>query len=250
MSRKNMVDLNQPDAFISMADKLGKLLAKNKNILLGVIVFAVVLATGYVVQKEMVKSAEQAAANELYNIEKQIDEKQQDFDKKQADSKNKKDKTSVKSVKIDFDKEYLALSAQYEDVILKHKDTNAAMSGTFKIIGLYLENEKFDKALKLTEKLGKLKQNNLLTPLYHLLKGTVLNHTKQYEKAVVFYQKVIDDKNVPFLHAEASLKLGLTYKNLNDMEKAKEYFQKTRDTYSDTEASRLAKSYLRLLKVN
>ncbi len=251
MAKNKIKDVKQPDAFITTADKVGQFLVHHLKWIVTLVIIFVVGGSGYIVQKKIHIKTEKTAANELYTIEQKLNKKQKELNKKsKADKTASKKKANVKPKIGDFKKDFAVIASEYETVILKHKKTAASLTAAFQLSQLYFEHKQFPKAQNLLNNIDVSSHKNVLAPLFHMLKATAHNHMKEYEKAVTFYNKVLEDKKATHIHGEAYIKLGLTYMSLNDKEKARENFTLAQNKFSNTEFSKLAKTYLRSLKIN
>lgn len=237
----------EPDIFISTSENLLKKIEEQKA-LLGVILLIVVVAGGGWLGYHYLQTRGEAKASaEIYQYEAPIEQKKEELakaDDKEADKAKSKDKAP-----IDFDSQYAPLTQKLEESILKHQKTAAAKMSAVQLIGFYLEHQKFELAQSLLNKM-QLSDGSLMTGLLLVQKATLLLNKQEFDTSAELFQEIVNNKNLEFLHPQALLRMGICFEKLQNIERARELYTRVSTDYPDSEASRAAKFYLRLLTLN
>ena len=255
-NRNASKEAREADVFMKTSEKFIRWMQKNKQLLLlaiGVVVAAVVGFNGLVWWKQQ---QELKAQNELFKIEKsygKLHEKyetaKQDHEKALEEAVKAKKPAPAKSEAHpsgDLQKDYGDVVRQFEEVMKKHEGSNSATMASLHLARIYVDYEQYPLAEKILL-VSAPKGKGLLKNLAQMMLGTVVEVQGRCDSAIKHWQEIKDVKSV--LYPEVMLRQALCYETLSQADKAKELYKKIQAEHSESQVSRKAKSYLRLLEL-
>lgn len=254
-------ELKSPDAFMSFADKVGQKLSENWKLIAGALGVVVIAAVGYAASTAIHRAQEETASESLFQIEKKINQVRESHAEKQRASvedlldnqeKNqKKIEARLKEVpELNFEKDFSDLASQLENVIQQHKGTQSAQMSTLRLASLYMQYEKWEKAQNILQPLTQnAKKGTAIYGLSRTQLAAVYSRQGEHQKSIQLLNDILIDKELSYLHSEALLKLGVLSQNQGENSRAEEMFRRLTTEFAETEAGKIAKNLLKLLRL-
>lgn len=234
----------------------------------GVVAFSVIFG-GYLAYSYYAKSQEQTAQEQLFAIQKKVEEKNEQLAKEEekkeeakgAKKDEKKDqmaealKKAADKAKIEEEKTPQLLQTRFADVIQDYENfisqnmgKKAAYMAAVQVAGLALEYKDLDVAEKvLTSATQNMSRTDLFAGLVRSQLGTVLLDKKKYAEAKEQFQKVIDSKELTSFHPQALLRLGVCYYSSGEFDQAESTWNLLEKDHPLTQAAEQAKGFKKLL---
>lgn len=246
-----------PDAFLTTSDHLLKWAEKHGRLigsLAALLFFGGLIWTGV---GQVRNYKEKTATREIYIAEQLLIKKQEEVAKKEAkvredfakaqEGKKQKDKAALPAIPpVDFSANYEAAARAIELAVDAHRDTEAAAAAALRLSSLYRDFKKVQEAEGILARI-KLSESNFLYPLIEMQKATLAMEAGDYNRAQTGFEQLSRNKAAEFLQAEALLKQGLCLEKLEQKDRAKEIYNRLSTEFPESQASRTAKGYLRLL---
>jgi hypothetical protein len=147
--------------------------------------------------------------------------------------------------------DYKSVKADFEAVISTYPGSKAAqMSAVYLSDILITENNK-DQALVTLQK-AENSDSGLINTLVQQQIGSLLADQNKCAEALTVWQKIVDRKQVQFLHNATRLQQALCYQKMNDSKKAEEILTNLANQKSDLNntdsTAKEAEKYLRLIQ--
>lgn len=245
-------DIKGPDVFVSFSDHVFAWIEKHSKSIGGLFAVAFILAVGYVgyhyvsEQKEM--KAAQALAKPMSAIEKAEDKLREDRAKIAADKKNKQPESARP---VDFAKDFAPAVNELKAALKENSGSRAALLTSLNLVAFLLDKKQFQEALEVIE-IPRYQPGagDMLNGFYQMHRGVVYLENKKFEDAEKAYQAIINSRELKYFHPEAMLKLGVAYEMRGDLAKARAAYEKLEMEHPQSEASKTAAQYLRLLDMN
>ena len=111
---------------------------------------------------------------------------------------------------------------------------------------IHVQNEEYDEAIAKFNRFLKEYPEHRLVPMGNFLMAESYFLSAQYQKAIPYYQKVLELKKVKQL--ESLFMLGKTYDNINQKEKAIQYFEELISLYPKSLLTKESEEYVKRLK--
>lgn len=233
-------------------EKVIEFFNKNGKWIFGAIAACVVVAgvygltTGY-------KSSKEYKAQEVFGpLERQYNEKRQDFlqARSQQNLKDKaaKDVPQLTPASGDLEKDYGTVVSGLEGVLQNHKGTQAARMSALYLSELYTDYKKTDEALKALDSQIQTKGKDLLALLLEHRKAALVSEKGQCAEARGIWDGLMS--NAPdYLKGEMRLRVAQCFEQEGQIDKAKDIYRELSQKSSDSQAvvSRDAEKYLRYL---
>ncbi|MCB0411944.1 MAG: tetratricopeptide repeat protein [Bdellovibrionales bacterium] len=231
-------EAKRPDAFIDAGTKAAKVMEDNKWAILTVFVIVILAAATWVGMEKWQTHQELKAQASLFEIYKDIEKKQEDWDKKKEDSS------------LTYESVFQPDVEKLESEIKQHRTTVAAQTMAMRLADLLADHEKFDKAVEVLKQVEpSVPQNTWMASLFRLQFSSLLSKVGQTDQAVKELEQVSQSKSSKFLHSEALIKIAVLSEEKGDSEKARELYSQIVLDHPDSEASRLAQARLYLMKL-
>ncbi len=234
-------EIKGPDRFLRISQVSVRFFNDHKVPLLSVVFaffFIGIAWTGvnyYFEQKEL------KAQKAYFLIEK-------DYEQFLSDWEKNKDKDKDKDENIIKNKEQAdQLAHRFSSFFNENKNTLASVMATLSLADLYERLENVDQAIEALEKVKNVSKSTVINSLALNQLGRLFAHKKDCNQSIEIWKKILDRKEQEFLHGDVQLKIGLCYEQLQDLEKAKEYYTKVKIGKANSSASQIAKKYLRYL---
>ena len=215
------------------ASKTEAWVAKNQNYILGIIGVVAVGVLGYLAFVQFVEKPKEAnAANEMYYP-------QQYFD--QALS-NTTAKDSLYNLALN------GAEGKYGflDIIDEYSGTKAANLANYSAGMAYLNMQKYQEAISHLEKFSS--DDDILGALAKGGLGDAFMQLGQPEDALEFYDKAIAHSNNDYTAPKFLYKAGVSALDLNQNEKALQYFQRIKDEYASSDEARTIDAFIGMAK--
>lgn len=241
MSKKiSKEELKQPDAFISLTDRVIKWVEKNKNIMMSVFAAFIFIGGGFSLVEYMNDQKNLSAQEELYKVTAQM----------RSAQKSLVDVKDMKFTPEAFDKNFPGLVAKYEMVISEHEGTSAAVMAGIESASLLSEYKDYARALSVLKKVSSVDTSSVFFGLYYSMLGRMYLSSGNYKGAIDSFKKVIASDKHKFLHSSLVLKTGVAYEAQGELDMARTQYERVVDDFKDSNSAKQAKSYLRLLSLN
>lgn len=250
-SKLDKKSLKGPDTFVSASDRAFAWIEKHTKIIgaaVGGVLLVVIaiLAFNYINAQKETKATDALAAPQA-DLEKAQESVREARAKQMQDKLG--DKKPQVSAPVDYAKDYAPAVERIKAEIKNHSGTKAALVSGLTLASFLLEQKQFEEALNVlnlvTYRPG---EGDMLSGFLNMHRGLIYLENKKFDEALQSYQVVLGSKQLKYFHPEAMLKSGVVHEMKGDAAKAKAtYEQLTRD-FPDTEASRSARQYLRILE--
>ena len=225
-------ELKDPNAFMLMGEMAVKTGLAQRRVIVTIVTVLALAAAGYFGMNYWTEKQELKAQVELFKIQNELDVKR---DKWTPEEKSEGLKT---------------YADRYADFVMQNPGRKASFLAAIEGAGLKFEAQDFAGARDLLKKVSdRLHSGSFYYGLIQTQLATALAASGAPQESVEILQKVLDAKKQEHLHADASLRLGLVYEEMGEVEKAKAQYLKTSQEYAQTDAGRSAKAYLRLLQL-
>ncbi|MBX7231604.1 MAG: tetratricopeptide repeat protein [Bdellovibrionales bacterium] len=219
------------ELFVSWLEKYSQVI-----LALGITIFAIALVwLGY---GQWMNYREKKASTVIYKLQSELDQLKSNFSKLEGEKK--------KSLDVDFMKTYGEKVHELKHAIYDYPHSNAAIIAALDLGTFLSKNKLTNQAIDLLKQL-KVKNNETLAAMLDFKIATLEMDERNYKESLALLEKIGANKNYSFLHGEALVKKGLALQKLGQFERAREIFQRIGVEYPDSESSRLAKGYLRLM---
>lgn len=246
MSKKiSKEELRSPDAFVKTMEQGYSFTTKYGKAIASVVIILLLVAVGLVVSGMLQDRRETKAVQALYTPQSQYKKLQDQFQAAKAPVDPKADPKAAKPAAAtgDLQKDYGSVIPGFESVIKEHSGTVAAGQAAVYLATIYQEHGKLDEAkATLEQPLKDLKSGTLIYSVANMVYGNILASQDNCKDAVATFEKV---KN--FLSVDASVKAGVCYEKLGQLDQAAEMYRKA-STESESSSSLAAKGYLRALE--
>jgi predicted negative regulator of RcsB-dependent stress response len=136
-----------------------------------------------------------------------------------------------------------------EAFVDSYKNTSTALSAAVLLADYYNAEKNNEKALAVLEKNSPSKADSFVSALYLYRKAIALEKLGKCDQAIKELEPVISSKKTSFITADARLQKALCLEQVGKKEEAKTEYEVISKDFSETEAGRNARKYLRLLSV-
>lgn len=215
-------ELKQPDFFVSHGTQMAEFILKFQGIFLTIGALILVGGLAWIGISYWQSHRENAATSALYPVEKKIQDE------------SEKNKTISDASLQDYDK-------------VLHENSSAR-SSLVSLISLSPQLIKAGKANWALDEIAKLSyqpsNRDMHFGLQKMTQGLLALESQQPDKAIEFYQQILNQDSQKSFHADALLKLGVAYQMKKDVAKARETFEKVRKEHPRTQAGEMAFEYL------
>lgn len=214
-----------------------EILKKNQKAIIGLL-GSLLLAFGvYSGVKQYQHSAELEAQAKLFKIEKQLEKVERGLQKKQ-----------VKREDVKFDESYKPIAGSLESFIKSNQGKKASLRASIMLARLYGEFSQNDKALEAINLVNPPVKADMLNVLFHTQKITQFIDNEKYDDAIKLADKLLGMKEISFTHAMAKLKKAVAVEAKGDLAEAKALYKQVSEDYPEHPAGKTAKQYLRISK--
>jgi TolA-binding protein len=218
----------------SYFDKLAEQTSKNKTAILGLIVFAIVIAAVYVIYDYQKTKKEEAAQTAYYDAERLLN-----VDIPKADAKKNEKPAPVDTTQTE---------QKLKELMKEYPNTNAAFQSALLLGQIYSQQNKPAQAIEVLEsKANEKSHSDLIDAILILKLSSLYEQNKQCDKAVSVLDKIAKQSETMEFKPEALLRQALCQETLGQKDKAKDTYQKLSTEFSDTEQGQQAAKYLKLL---
>ncbi len=238
-------ELRSPDAFVKTMEQGYSFTTRYGKSIAALFIVGLVVAVGVVVTNFLKERKENAAVQALYQPQSEYKKLQDQYQQAKAPADVKTDLKTPKPVAAtgDLQKDYGTVIPGFESVIKEHSGTVAAGQAAVYLASIYQEHGKLDEAKAVLEKpLKDLSKDTLIYSVANMVYGNILASQDNCKDAVASFERV---KN--FLSVDASVKAGVCYEKLGQLDRAAEMYRKA-STQSESSSSLAAKGYLRALE--
>lgn len=238
-------DIKSPDAFLRTMEQGISFTSKYGKPLAAVVVAAVLIAVGVLIANFIHDRSESSAAQALFKPQNEYRKLHDQFEQAKAPADPKADPKAAKPVAAsgDLQKDYGLVVAGFENVIKEHSGTVAASQAAVYLASIYQEYGKLDEAKAAVEKVLKdAPKGTLIFSVAHMVHGNILATQGNCKDAVASYDAVKD-----FLSVDASVKAGVCYEKLGQLDQAAEMYRKA-SADAESSTSLAAKGFLKALE--
>ncbi len=248
MSKKiSKEELRSPDAFVKTMEQGYSFATRYGKPIAALAVLGVIVAIGFVATNFLKERKEDSAAQALYVPQSEYKKLQDQFEKAKSpiEPGAKADASAVKPAPAtgDLQKDYGTVIPGFESVIKEFSGTVAAGQAAVYLASIYQDHGKLEEAkAALEQPLKDLDSDTLIYSVANMVYGNILASQDNCKDAVATFERV---KN--FLSVDASVKAGVCYEKLGQLDQAAEMYRKA-STQSESSSSLAAKGYLRALE--
>lgn len=146
----------------------------------------------------------------------------------------------------DLAKDYGKVVTDLESFLTKHPDAPAGAMASLRLAGLYSEYNNPEESLKALQTVKYDK--GLLGSLVKMELGSQLANTGKCPEAEQVWGKLFSNSSDAFLKSEIRLKQGLCAESRGELAQAEQNYREAMELGSESETSKSAAKYLRLLK--
>ncbi len=245
MSKKiTKEEVKKSDIFIQLTDKAIGWLEEHWRIIGTILLVSTLSGAGYVGYNMKVKSDEVAAQAELYSLRLmsgKLEKSYNSLDKKKADE--------AETVEVkNFESHFSKVLAEYTKFFASYRRSNAEKVGYLQLASLFADYDKWGKAKDaLVKVVSNTKKENFYFGLLSMKLSQAQMNENNFKEAIQVLEQVSSQPEHRHIHAESLLRIGICYKEQKDNEKAKQYFERVNRDFSESEAAKNAKLFLRLL---
>jgi len=215
---------------------------------LGALVAALVAGAAYVFISTQSLNKEKTAQESYFMVEKKLLELKAKQVAPTAPNLKKDSKKTTLNEDIDFSQSKKDL----EKIISDYPTTIASQMAALHLAKLLLDEKNLAGALIILQKIGN-KNNGLINTLVQHQIGQLLADQGKCPEAISIWQKILNNKNVEFIHNETKIQQALCYTKLNDFKKAEEILTNLANQSMNSEIGtdsslKEAEKYLRLIQ--
>jgi tetratricopeptide (TPR) repeat protein len=245
-------DLRSPDAFISFTQRILAKLNEHRGAILAF--FAIVIVGGAVWAGfgAYRHSKEEKAQAVLFVAEKKLKAIEDSFARAALPDNKlpqamKQTMTGTKPTG-DMEADYKDALQGLREVVEKYPGTQAYVVASLNLAEIYTTHGKFDQGIPLLEKASGTARHPVTKGFVWNQLGLAYQGKGDCNKAIEYWQRINAEKELGFLHGASLVRTGLCYESLKQFDKAEQAYHKAGSLADDSDASRTAKKYLKLLK--
>ncbi|MEO0526794.1 MAG: tetratricopeptide repeat protein [Bacteroidota bacterium] len=217
------------------ASKTEEWVSRNQNYILGVIGVVAVAVLGYLAYNQFVqKPKEASAANELYYPQQYFDQA--------LNSTTAKD--SLYNLALNGGEGKYG----FLDIIDEYSGTKAANLASYSAGMSYLNMQKYEEAIRYLENFSS--DDAILGALSKGSIGDAFMQLGQTSDALGYYEKAISHDGNEYTSPKFLYKAGTAALELDQREKALQYFQRIKDEYGDSEEAKTIDVFIGMAKTN
>lgn len=227
------LELRDPDGFQEIVLSGWHWVEKNALTVGGIILVGLLILTGVTVKNWLNTRAERKAQDAYYSAERKFSKVKEGFDRAKMHSMMpaavaaKDGKNPEVAATGDLEKDYGAVLPDLEKIVQTQSGTSASAQAAILLAETYLAYNRPEKAAAVTELAAKnLTVNSILGALVRVQLGSGLAAKGDCKEAVNVWGQVLTNASSKFLHADVSLRSGICFEQINDIQKAKEMYQK------------------------
>lgn len=245
------------NAMLSFVDAL----EKNKAIVSGVVLLAMLGGLGYVGWDLYSVKKEKSAQEALYEVEKPFSDRREKYDQAKFAALSAAAGQDVKVADLvkagtaviasgDLTKDYGNLIDDLEAFAKRYVGTAAGVQAALMAAETRLQYQQADQALATLEvSVQGTKANTLIGALSRMAIGNAQAASGKCDLALKSWESVLASKEQAFLHSEAALRAGLCLEKSGDKAKAQEMYRKASSESEKSSAAQTARSLLRALEL-
>lgn len=244
-------DLKGPDAFHSFSDRAFSWVEKNAKAIGGFVTVVLVASAAYIAYGWYSASQEAKAAEALFKPESAIEKAETALREERAKlMQDKKIEKPESARPVDFAKDFGPAVVQVKAALKDNASSRAALVSALNLTSFLIEKKQFAEALEVIE-IPRYRPGNsdMLNGFYQMHRGVVYLENKKFDEALRAYQDILGSKGLKYFHPEALLKIGVAYEMKGDQSKARETYEKLSKDFPDSESSKSAQQYMRLLEM-
>lgn len=250
-SKIDKKDLKGPDAFVSLSERAFAWIDQNAKVIAGLVFAIFVGSSAYVAYGWYNSGQEAKAAEALFKPESAIEKAEaalrEEREKLMQDKKIEKPESARP---VDFSKDFGPAVVQVKAALKENASSRAALVSALNLTSFLIEKKQFAEALEVIEIPSYRPGNSeILNGFYQMHRGVVYLENKKFDEALQAYQGVLGSKGLKYFHPEALLKIGIAYEMKGDQAKARETYEKLSKEFPDSESSKSAQQYMRLLEI-
>lgn len=218
-------ELKTPDAFLTIGQRALDLIEQNLAVIISVLVVLILIGGAVIGYNSYQKHVEMQAAQMLYPSQKKISEELA-----------KDHKVSESTLKT------------YETQLKANGGTAVGLASALETASELLKSSQAEQALDVLNLVKyQPKKTDFYFGLLKMTTGLAYLDAGQPDKALTEYTAVIREDAQKAFHPEALLKSGLASEKKNDFDKAKEFYERVSQEFSNTEQGHLALQYMMFL---
>ena len=252
-------ELKKPDSFQELFLQIGEQITENAPYFVALGVVALLVSASFIGWNWYHDSHEMRAQQALFPVEKAYMAKEDGF--KRAESQppphkaNSKEKSKVESPNLpmatgNLDQDYGSEVSGFKAVIAQYPKTRAAVLAALDLAEIYTQYHQPATALQELDLVkGNLGAKDLLRGILLMKTANIQSVKGDCESAVKTWDQVLDQSSFAFFHPDASLRSAVCFEQLNNIARARELYQKTRQQYPDTPAAQSAQKFLQLMEM-
>jgi predicted negative regulator of RcsB-dependent stress response len=238
---------------ITLEAKTVQFLAKHAKAAAAAIVVCAVAGAAYIAYGMYEGSLEAKSQEELFTIQKTVEEKEQKLTK-QDEASIEKAKAPKADAGPKFEKTPQSLAAnftddlkRYADFIGSHKGKKASYMAAIQAARLAKEYKDFPQAEKILAGVVEVpNSNDIFSGLLRAQLGAILMDENKCPDAVKQLNQIVDNKAQSYFHAHSWLRLGACYIETKEWDKAQSALARVEKDFANTQAAGEAKDLKRL----
>jgi len=228
-------EVRAPDSFRALLMKVFKSLLGNKAANLVVLGVFIVGGVAYSAYNHYKQSQEEKAQAELFEVEQLLKKDQPDANPEAVPEPLKAEQIPDEAISM------------LDSVTQKYSGTNASSLAALRASELLEIKGDLQRAGQFAKSGVENSRSELIKGLARLRFATLQINQSKYSEATAEIQKVLDNDSLKSLHAEAQLRLAVSYELQSDLEKARELYSKIVASNGADPVGRTAKRYLHSL---
>ncbi len=227
-------------------------LEKNLKLIIGLVIVGLLVGGGITVKIKMERDKELKAFSQLAPIQTDYIKKRDDFKKSEmgalAAAAQKKEAPSDAQKSGDITKDYGETVDKLKSFAQNNQETRAGAQAALYLYELFKDYEKTADVAPIIESTANKQPEGLTKTLLQIAAGNSFAEADQCDQAIKHFEQVANKtKILAYLKGEASLRAGLCYEKLNQLDRARDMYQRAVDADPKSQISKNAKRFLKVL---
>lgn len=261
MDKHQKKNLKNPDLLQHELQKGFQWTTQHSKMVIGAVAVLLLVGGGFATKSYLNEKAEEKIQAKYFPAEKAFLDLKQGFldaeaeEKRLASNKDPKNKTKQQpNPKVgakatgDYEKDFGPAAKPMEEIISEAPRSKAAKMAALNLAQVQIQYKKLEDAKNTLTKVSD-SSKDLLSAMVQGEMGTLLANQNDCKGALTYWEQILNNKKVEFMHSAVRLKMGLCFEAMNEIPKAEEAYNKVKEQEKDSSIGRSAEKYLRLLQV-